>query len=57
MYTLIKISCSTNPYENCINFCKVEEAIQFINSNQFKIIETVLDSAGNITAFLCENPN
>lgn len=57
MYTLIKISCSTNLYENCMNFRKAEEAIQYINSHQFKIIKTIIDSAGNITAFLYENPN
>lgn len=55
MYTLIKISCYPNLHKNCKNFCRVEEAIQYINSHQFIIIKTIIDSAGNITAFLCEN--
>lgn len=53
MYRYIQISCIKNNVSKDKKICRtIEEAIQYINTKEYEITQTITDAAGNVTGFL-----
>lgn len=55
MYQYIKITSIEAEYNYVKPFKTLSDALQFINHHKIRIIQPVMDAAGNVTGFLCDN--
>lgn len=55
MYQYIKVSSRNSEGDYVKSFKNLSDALQYINHHKIRIIQPVMDAAGNVTGFLCEN--